>query len=189
MDTILQIWGGVGYLLNKIFLSRAEGKGDGRTWRICGWTSYLIGLPAWVIILISKHDWIAAAIEAGGAPAMFFGLIAAFKSLKDAPPRLKSTAKWFVRIFLTIGVAYSVYDYGGLTKWSQGLEIACMFGFLCGTYLLAQNNPRGWYWFMLMNTSMGLLMFMQDKSILAVQQAVSLGFVISGLIRSKRTNE
>ena len=78
MDIFLQIWGGGCYLLNKILLSRAEGKDESTKLRIWGWFVYLVGLPAWVIILVLKNDWIAATIEAGGAPAMLLGLMVSF---------------------------------------------------------------------------------------------------------------
>ena len=76
MDIILQVWGGGFYLLNKIFFALAEGKSENtkRQLKIAGWTIYILGVPAWVIILISKHDWIAASIETGGVPSMLFGL-------------------------------------------------------------------------------------------------------------------
>jgi hypothetical protein len=91
MELLLQIWGGGCYLLNKIFLSRSEGKLDGRTVRIWGWAVYLLGLPAWVIILVMKRDWMAATIEAGGAPAMLLGLMAAMKGLERAPQAADET--------------------------------------------------------------------------------------------------
>ncbi len=195
MDTIpqwasyaLQAWGGVGYLLHKIFLSFAENSEQKRKLSIYGWSAYLLGLPAWVLILSFKHNWIATAVETGGAPAMLFGLIAAWKGLDDTPPRYKTIAKWFVRVFLTIGIAYSVLDYGGITEWSQGLEIACMIGFLRGTNLLANKDPRGWPWFMLMNASMGILV-MRDNPILAAQQFISFWFDVYGLVRSRRTKK
>lgn len=185
MDIALQIWGGVCYLLNKIFLSRAEGVKSDRQWRIRGWAIYLVGLPAWVIILILKRNWIAAAIEAGGAPAMMLGLVVAAKGLEQTPWLLEKMAKVFAYGVLTFGVAYSLYDFGGITTLSQVLEIGVMVGFLIGTYLLARKNPKGWLFFMLMNGSMGTLMAIQGKPILAAQQALSLCFVIAGFLRSK----
>jgi hypothetical protein len=53
VDLFLQR-GGIGYLLAKILLAFAEGMNDGRKWRIIGWFSYLIGIPAWVILLGNK---------------------------------------------------------------------------------------------------------------------------------------
>lgn len=186
MDITLQTWGGVCYLLNKIFLSRAEGAGEDGKWRISGWAVYLAGLPAWVIILVLKRDWMAAAIEAGGAPAMILGLVVAVKGLEQAPKLLKRNAEVFAYGLLVIGVTYSLYDFGGITAFSQVLEIGVMAGFLIGSYLLAKKSPTGWLWFILMNTSMGTLMAIQGKPILAVQQAISLCFVIQGFYRSRR---
>ena len=33
------------------------------------------GLPAWMIVFVTENNWIAAAVESGGAPAMLVGLI------------------------------------------------------------------------------------------------------------------
>jgi len=186
MDIFLQVWGGVCYLLNKIFLSWAEGARNNKRWRVRGWTIYLIGLPAWIIILIVKQNWIAVAIEAGGAPAMILGLVVALKGLKNAPKWLSKGAEIFVYISLAFGIAYSVHDFRGITTITQAFEIGVMAGFLIGSYLLANNNPAGWLWFMLMNASMGALMAIQTKPILAIQQMLSLGFVIRGFIQSRQ---
>ena len=76
MDLILQIWGGIFYLSNKIMFALSEGKqGQAKkSLKIKGWVIYILGVPAWVTILISHQDWIAASIEAGGIPAMLLGL-------------------------------------------------------------------------------------------------------------------
>lgn len=186
MDIFLQVWGGVYYLLSKIFLSHAEGVKNCEQWLVRGWVAYLIGLPAWVIILVLKRNWMAAAIEAGGALAMLLGLVVAMKGFEHAPRLLEKSAKAFAYGLLLAGVAYSLYDFGGITALSQLLEIVVIAGFLIGTYLLAKRNPTGWLWFILMNASMGTLMAVQKKPILAVQQILSLCFVIRGFIRSKR---
>ena len=62
-----------------------------------------------------------------------------------------------------------------------------MIGFLLGSYLLAQNNNKGWLFFLLMNGSMATLMSLQAKPLLATQQLVSLGFVLYGFSVSLRT--
>lgn len=189
MDIFLQAWGGVCYLLNKIFLSRAESAGDGGKWRVRGWAVYLLGLPAWVIILALKRNWIAAAIEAGGAPAMALGLVVAWKGIERAPRWLAKSAEAFAYGSFALGVLYSAYDFGGITAITQVLEIGVMAGFLLGGCLLAKKNPAGWLWFMLMNGSMGALMAIQAKPILAVQQTLSLCFVTRGFIRSRRNTK
>ncbi|MDR0709592.1 MAG: hypothetical protein LBF77_05965 [Spirochaetaceae bacterium] len=40
-DMILQIWGGIGYLLAQVLLVVAENNNDSRKLRIAGWSSYL----------------------------------------------------------------------------------------------------------------------------------------------------
>ncbi len=189
LDIFLQLWGGVCYLLNKIFLSLAEGRSD-RKFKVLGWSVYLVGVPAWVVILVLKHNWIAAAIETGGVPAMLLGLVTALLKGGKQPPRwLEKIAGVFVYIFLIVGVVYSWYDFGGITAISQVLEMGVMAGFLLGSYLLARGKPTGWLWFMLMNASMGILMAMQYKPILAIQQLISLCFVVIGFIKSKKIKE
>ena len=182
MDLVLQAWGGGLYLLNKVFFALAEGRPEAtkRKLRIIGWTVYILGVPAWVIILVSKHDWIAAAIEAGGIPAMLFGLFNVWQNTGSPNKTLDITASLFTYAALLFGVGYSLYDYGGITSWTQLLEIGVMIGFLIGTYLLAKKNSFGWLFFMLMNASMAALMFLQDKPLLGMQQLVSLCFVIYG---------
>jgi len=128
----------------------------------------------------------ASAIEVGGVPSMILGLIVALKGVDSSQELLNRAAKIFAYSLLTIGIAYSLYDFGGITAFSQVLEIVMIAGFLIGTYLLARKSPVGWLWFMPMNTSAGILMFIQDKPYLALQQALSLCFVIRGYVLSRR---
>jgi hypothetical protein len=188
MDILLQTWGGGFYLLNKIFLALAEGKEQKtkRQLKIVGWLIYILGVPAWVIILVSKHDWIAAAIEVGGVPSMLFGLFTVYQNTDLPNKTFDLMASLCTYGFLIIGVFYSIYDYGGISSASQLLEIGVMVGFLIGSYLLAKSNLFGWIFFMLMNGSMASLMLMQNKPLLTVQQIISLCFVIYGFAVSHR---
>lgn len=185
MDFALQAWGGGFYLLSKMFLSYSEGCEDDKRLRLLGWMLYLIGVPAWVIILASKHSWIATSIEIGGIPAIIFGIIVSIKGLQQMPNLSKKMVELFAYSLLTIGVSYSLYDHNGISSISQIMEIGSMAGFLIGTNLLAKKKSTGWLWFMIMNVCMGMLMVIQNKPILAVQQAISLCFVIYGYIVSK----
>lgn len=188
MDLGYQIWGGGLYLLNKIFLALAEGKSEAiqRKLRIAGWLFYLLGVPAWVIILISKHNWIAASLEAGGVPAMLFGLFNVYQNKATPNKILDALTSACTYGFVIFGVGYSLYDYGGIVAVSQVLEIGAMIGFLIGSYLLAKNDLNGWLLFMLMNGSMAALMFLQHKPILMVQQLASLCFVAYGYMIAVR---
>ena len=190
MDLILQIWGGSFYLTNKICFAIAEGKERNRKrqLRIIGWVVYILGVPAWVIILIIKHDWIAASIEAGGVPAMLFGLFNVYKNSEKPNRFFDIVASFFTYAFIIFGTSYSIYDYRGITSVSQLLEIGVMIGFLLGSYLLAKNKTYGWLFFMLMNGSMGTLMLIQNKPILAIQQAVSFCFVVYGFAIATKTD-
>ena len=189
MDLMLQIWGGSFYLTNKICFALAEGKRDRyrrRNLKLFGWAIYILGVPAWVAILIFKHDWIAASIEAGGLPAMLFGLFNVYTKSIHPNRTLDSITSRITYGFILLGVGYSLYDYGGIVSVPQVLEIGVMVGFLLGSYLLAKGNFNGWLFFMLMNASMGTLMLIQKKPVLAVQQGVSLCFVIYGLIAATK---
>lgn len=189
MHFLLQIWGGGCYLLNKMLFAFAEGRSfqAKRLLRLYGWTVYIAGVPAWVVILLGKHNWIAAAIEAGGIPSMLFGLYSAYMSPRHPNRRFDRFASAVTYGSIFLGVGYSLYDYGGITSVSQVLEIGVTAGFLLGSYLLAKNNAAGWLFFMLMNGSMAALMHLQDKPILAVQQLVSLCFVVYGYTVSRQT--
>lgn len=188
MDLMLQVWGGGFYLLNKILFALAEGRtlSVRRRFRLYGWAVYLLGVPAWVVILVGKHDWIAAALEAGGVPAMLYGLANAWRDTARPNRTLDRLTSLVTYAFIAWGVGYSLYDYGGITAISQLLEIGATVGFLMGSYLLAKNNIWGWPMFMLMNGSMGALMAIQGKPLLAVQQLVSLGFVLYGASAAAR---
>jgi hypothetical protein len=177
---LLQVWGGGFYLANKILLSVAEGRVEADRLKIWGWAFYLLGLPAWIIILVTKQDWIAAAIEVGGAPSMVLGLMIAFRKGNSLPAVLDKFAMIFAYILIFGGTSYSIYIHGGITSLTQVLEVGVMAGFLGGTYLLAKNSRSGWLLFMIMNSSMGLLMYLQGSLILAAQQAISLLFVFYG---------
>ena len=190
MTLILQIWGGIFYLLNKALFALAEGRSEKsyRNFKVCGWFFYIIGVPAWVIILFGHNDWIAGSIEAGGIPAMFLGLYNAYHYNKRATGRAVNI---FIRLCtygsLVLGLGYSVIHNGGIVSLSQILEIGVMIGFLLGGYLLAKNNDSGWLFFMLMNLSMAGLMMVQGKSILMVQQLMSLSFVVYGFVQSRKS--
>lgn len=184
MDLALQVWGGGFYLLNKIFFALAEGKSEGakRKLRIAGWAVYILGVPAWVIILVGKHNWIAASIQAGVLPSMLFGLYNACRRSDNPNKAFDRIASFFTCVFLALGACYSLYDYGGLTAISQILEICIMVGFLVGSYLMAKKNLYGWLFFMLMNVSMATLMLLQHKPLLSAQQLISLCFVVYGFM-------
>jgi len=191
MEILLQVWAGGLYLLNKGFFALAEGKPESikRKLRIIGWVVYILGVPAWVIILVGKNDWIAASIETGGVPAMLFGLYNVYRNPEVPDKTFSMFAAVCTYSFLVFGVCYSLYDYGGLSAASQILEMGVMVGFLIGSYLLAKQNKNGWVFFMLMNGSMAMLMLIQNKPLLVIQQLLSLCFVIYGFRTALRTAE
>jgi hypothetical protein len=184
---IFQLWGGGGYLLQKIFLSRAErskrkkNESNERLWRIWAWSVYIIGLPGWVIIFVIEHNWIAAGLETGGLPAMIVGLIVAYKGKGSVPMWLNYLAV----VASAVGIAYSAYDFGTLLTLTQGLELGIVTGFLVGTVLLAHKRRSGYLWYVLMNISCGTLMLVQAYPWLALQQGISLMFVLDSYRMSK----
>lgn len=191
MEIFLQAWGGGFYLANKILFALAEGKKSTikRLFKIAAWSVYLLGVPAWVIILILERDWIAASVEAGGIPSMLFGLFTVYQHSNSPHKTFDLIAATFTYSFLIIGTGYSIYDYAGITSLSQFFEISAMTGFLLGSYLLAKNNIKGWLFFMLMNGSMASLMFIQQKHLLSIQQLISLCFVIYGFTASLKSRK
>lgn len=184
-DNLLQIWGGLFYLLNKICFSRSERESDvvnKKRWRIKSWIVYLAGLPAWVIVFVSERNWIAATVETGGAPAMTFGLIVATRGDGLESAWLNVLAK----LCVFAGLGLSLYEYGGITNVSQLLELGIASGFLVGTYLMAHNSRHGYLWLILGNMSCAALMGLEGYYILAGQQLFSLVFVTDAyVIRSK----
>ena len=180
MGIFLQVWGGTGYLLNKIFLwfsEYARNSGNAaraRKWRIASWAVYLLGLPPWIIIFIVWQNWIAASVEASGAPAMLLGLLTALRGTTASPPR------WLDRLAIVcipVGFGYSLYDFGGLTTLNQWLEIGLVSGFLIGTYMLARERSVGYLWYVLMHVSCGWLVWIQGYPWLCLQQLISLLFI------------
>lgn len=188
MDLFLQIWAAGAYLCNKILFALSEAKAEyiKRKMKIIGWVVYIIGVPAWVIILASKQNWIAASMEASSLPAMFLGLYNTIYHNQKKNTWFNYIVKVCTFSALIFGLSSSIHHYGGLSALSQYLEIGGMTGFLLGSYLLAKNNINGWLMFMLMNISMAWLMFMQHKYVLGIQQLISLGFVLYGYIQAQK---
>lgn len=181
MVLVLQIWGGLFYLLNKIFLAcaeRTEAKdtmGKSR-WRIWSWIIYLLGVPPWVIILAQGRKWIAAGLEAGGVPEMILGLVIAIKGIDQEPKWMK----YIIFVFIVEGIAYSIYDWGGITTLAQCYELAMIAGFLIGTYKIARLEVSGYLWFILMHLAcIGLLYETgkQGHQWLIATQGLSIPFV------------
>lgn len=187
MDISLQIWGGVCYLLNKVLFSISEANNEiiKRKLKIIGWILYILGVPAWIIILVGHSNWIAASIEAGGIPAMILGLYNTIHNHKKNNHLFTVIVSCCTYSSLVFGLFMSLYHNGGITSFSQILEVGVMIGFLLGSYLLAKGNTNGWLFFMLMNISMAILMFIQHKPLLMAQQLLSLCFVIYGFKKAK----
>ncbi|MBG0791382.1 MAG: hypothetical protein H0S80_12895 [Desulfovibrionaceae bacterium] len=188
METLLQIWGGACYLLNKICFSRAERSADrvaNRTWRLWSWGVFLAGLPAWVTVFVMEHNWIAAAVESGGVPAMLIGYIIALRGHGREPRWLD----WLARFSVVGGLGASLYEFGGITTLNQILELCIAAGFLMGTYLMAKDSIRGYHWLMLGNVSCAALMGIQEYWILAAQQLASLIFVVDACRTRRRTTD
>lgn len=187
MDLFLQLWGGIFYLANKMLFafSVTSAKASQRYLKMFAWSAYLVGVPAWIIILLGKDNWIAASVEAGGIPAMLLGLYNTYHSHL----KVNKLFNWIVSAStyaaLVFGLAYSFVIHGGISLVSQWLELGVMLGFLMGGYMMAKNHISGWVFFMLMNLSMAALMLLQGKWILMAQQLLSLGFVIYGYFHSR----
>ena len=184
MVVFAEVWGALFYLINKILLSRGEGEIGINNFRIYGWISYLIGVPAWILILLSENNWIAAAVEIGGDPAMVLGLMFELHGKEIIDEKWKRRVRVFTYFMVLFGISFSLIEHNGITKITQLFEIGVVSGFLIGTHKLAFGSWSGWLFMALMNTSMASLMLIQDKPILVCQQLISLMFVLWGLWKS-----
>lgn len=174
---LLQVWGGLFYLLNKLFFARAERTAnlvDRQKWLVRAWIVYLIGIPPWVIIFVSERNWIAAAVEASSVPAMIIGLNAA----RHGQNVKRSWLDHLARLLVVFGLGLSLYDFGGITHLNQLFEIGVAAGFLVGTYMLAKEKSQGYVWLMVGNISAASLMGVQGYYLLMAQQLISLVLVI-----------
>jgi hypothetical protein len=184
IDLFLQIWGGGCYLLAKILLAIAEGLVNGRKFRIIGWFSYLFGIPAWVILLINNNNWIVASNDIGCIPSMIMGIITAWNHNIKEYKIFDRFVRYFTFSMIMFGIIYSIYYFHGITTFTQLLEIFVIIGFLSGSYFIAKNNPNGWLFFTLMCISMIILLFIQNKILLAILQGISIIVVIFGYIKA-----
>ena len=191
MELFLQLWGGICYFLSKVFIVRSLFIQNDRNWRLLGWIIYLLGLPAWVILLISRQNWIASAIETAGLPAIILGIVLTWKQTSSP----NKYVDWSIRIFtffmIILGTFYSIYTFNGLRNISQILEIFIIFGYLVSNYLLAKKNPYAWLMFMVGLISMSTLMYIQGNIILCIQQIISMIPILIGFIKvlvDKRQN-
>ncbi|MCG8684628.1 MAG: hypothetical protein MI892_07120 [Desulfobacterales bacterium] len=190
IDLLLQIWGGMFYLLNKLFFNKAE-RSDNieyqQKWRLWAWSFYLTGLPAWIFIFISERNWIAAAVESSGVPAMLIGLSAAWKGRTQIHGY--GWLDHIAKLMVCVGLGLSFYDFGGLVTLNQLMELGIAVGFLMGTYFLAKEKAQGYFWLMVGNLSAALLMMRQGYYLLMVQQFFSFSVVIDAyriqIIRAK----
>lgn len=177
MLIFMQIWGGIFYLLNKVFLSIAERKElsaptQKSIWRIWSWGIYILGVPPWFILFVIDRKWIAAALELGGLPGMVLGFIIAMHPEHKEPGWLKHIAIGSI----IIGLSYSVYDFEGIHTWSQWTEIIMIAGFLIGTYQLARKKISGYIWYILMH--LACIYLMNTFPWLIFQQIISIAFVL-----------
>ena len=186
IDLFLQIWGGACYILAKVILGISEGTIENKNLRVSGWIIYLAGIPAWVILLVSKNNWIVAAVDISSIPSMIFGILIAKKPNMRYFHLFDIFVKYFTITVIVLGASYSIYSFRGITSISQILEILVTIGFLLGAYLLAKKNYLGWLLFALMIISMGALMFIDDRILLVLQQAISLIVVIYGFVKGRK---
>ncbi len=186
---VLQGLAGGLFLLNKIFFSfseRALNRGNSpraRSFRIAAWVVYLGGLPAWVIIFVSLHDWIAASVEGSGLPAMILGLIMTLKGRDHKSPRWLDI---LALVCVVLGISCSLYDFGSFRQLSQWLEAGLALGFLIGTYMLAKQRREGYLWYVFMHICCGWLMWIQGYPLLLAQQLLSLVFIADAYYTTRR---
>ncbi len=175
MDSIAleDVLGGGLYLLNKLFLDIMERRKSSVEaywfWRKLAWIVYLLGLPPVLMIFYHEQDWLFGAVELGGTPAMFCGVIAAM-SRKNAPAWLDRIALYAI----PVGLAVTFLDF---RDWHTfALQFLGSAGFLIGTYELSKDRQSGYNWFLLMNTATGALLYVQGRPFWLLQQILSIIF-------------
>ena len=171
----LQITGGLFYFSNKLFFAAAERSKNElvkQKWQIAAWIVYLLGVSPWVIIFISEHNWIAAAVESSGVPAMLLGFINVFRQKRNST--LSKLLEILAKITIIAGLSISLYDFGGITSLNQIIELAIAAGFLFGTYFMANSSAAGYVWLLIGNVAAALLMYRQSYYILMIQQLLSI---------------
>jgi hypothetical protein len=189
----LQLWGGLFYLLHKVFCSRYERtkKFDliaAQRWRTRSWMVYMTGLPVVVLMLLAKENWIFAALEASALPVMLLGLILAMQGkAKQQIDQLLGQLDPIVYTLIGFGLGYSFCYFGGFVTFNQWLEIGASGGFLVGTYLQAKDDERQYLAYMLMNLSAGTLLWREDYVWFTLQQIISIAFVIDAWLVRRST--
>ena len=113
---------------------------------------------------------------------MLVGLIIAWRGRGTEPIWLDNLAKASV----LLGLAISVYEFGGIKTMRQFLELGIAAGFLMGTYLMAKDDAKGYLWLMVGNVSCASLMGVEGYFILMAQQLVSLAFVTDAFFNSQK---
>lgn len=179
MLALLQVWGGLFFLLNKILFwksERATESDSARTWRIGAWLVYLIGLPAWLYISAHEHNLIALWMGLASIPSMIYGLI---NSLWRNEQGSRALLNLLALAGAIIGLWQSLQHFDGIHTLTQKLELVSAVGYVAGTYLLAWKKQSGYIGFMVVNSATGCLMFEQGYYGLAFQQVLSLFFVVA----------
>ena len=186
-NIFLQITGGLFYFSNKLFFAVAErtkSKHKKQQWETAAWIVYLLGVSPWVFIFISERNWIAAAVESSGVPAMFMGLVNVCRKENNS-----SLSQWLdvlSKIMIITGLGISLFDFGGITAFNQIIELCIAAGFLFGTYFLAKFSSSGYIWLLVGNISAALLMMRQGYYILMTQQLLSMVPVTDALISHRK---
>ena len=187
----LQLTGGLFYFSNKVFFAAAERTDSDQykqRWQIAAWIIYLLGVTPWVTIFISERNWIAAAVESSGVPAMLMGLIIVIKQEQNSS--LSRLMDIIAKIMIVAGLAISLFDFGGITSVNQVIELGIAAGFLFGTYFMAKSSSAGYLWLLIGNLTASLLMMRQGYYILMAQQLLSM-IPVSDALRShcKKTRQ
>ena len=175
LTLFLQLTGGLCYFSNKVFFAAAEHTDSNQykqKWRIAAWIVYLLGVAPWVTIFISERNWIAAAVESSGVPAMLMGLINVIR--KEQNSSLSRFLDIIAKIMIVAGLGISLYDFGGITSANQVIELGIAAGFLFGTYFMAKSSSAGYIWLLFGNLTAALLMMCQGYYILMAQQFLSM---------------
>ncbi len=185
---LLQLAAGGFYFLNKAFLLSKLIVRDSkkRLQNILASVIYPFGLPFWIIIFNLEKDYIALSLEAGGIFSMILGIYTSIKGKSQKTKIFEKGCLVITILFILFGAIESINEYGGIKTLTQILEISIVTGFLVGTYYMAIQSKKVYFYFMFMNLSCATLMLIQGNPLLFWFQLASLVWMGMGYIITKK---
>lgn len=174
---VLQLTGGVGYLLGHYFLSR-------KSW--IGWGYKIIGGSAWTIFLFLNENYIFMTSTIMVVLTMFYGLFKWRKNIFDQ--RTPIDKSFEVLTLFTVGLSIIYFLIQHEYSLLRVLETVAAVAEISGTMLLARKYIFGWYAYIVMSlvvASFVIFINPQPAVVIGILELLSIYFYIVG-IRSMR---